>query len=107
MTTLDEQFVTDAKEKYPEAGLIIDTLAEEVRRLEKLGARYEEALERIGRMENAPVIARQALLGPSSRPYSLGPSVAEQIEGAMTLDPVIKPGRVRALKRDENEEDAT
>lgn len=36
MTKLDENFVSTAKEKCPEATYYIDTLAEEVRRLEGL-----------------------------------------------------------------------
>ena len=81
MTKLDETFVAAALKKHPEAAHFINTLAEEVRRLELLGGRYEEALTQIGRMENAPVIARMALhpMDEAGLKAKLGPNLAEQI----------------------------
>jgi hypothetical protein len=75
MTKLDETFVAFALKKHPDAAHYINALAEEVRRLELLGARYEAALEEI---------ARKALhlIDPEELKRRLGPGVAEQIEAA-------------------------
>lgn len=53
MTKLDESFVKAAKEEHPEASYYIDTLAEEVRRLEKLLAEAIQYL-REGKNKFAP-----------------------------------------------------
>jgi hypothetical protein len=80
VTKLDEEFVKAGLAAYPEAAYYINTLAEEVRRLESLGARYEAALEKIGRMENAPVIARLAIrpINEKELMSRLGPTLGEQ-----------------------------
>jgi hypothetical protein len=44
MTQLDEKFVAAVLKSHPAAALFINTLAEEVRRLERLGERYESTL---------------------------------------------------------------
>jgi hypothetical protein len=82
MTKLDESFVEAGLKAHPEAEYYINTLAREVRRLEELGGRYEEALDKIGRMASAVAVARLALRPASEEAHRsrMGQTVSEQLE---------------------------
>jgi hypothetical protein len=68
-TKLDETFVDAAKQNHPKAAYYIDTLAEEVRRLENMCEKYEVALLEIA--TKAPDASSMNLL--ASRALLNGP----------------------------------